>query len=137
MNKIALVIVLSAVVATASSQGAFAETEYQKFKRVERDNRDIHIDSREIRADRADLRRDDRELREDRQERNYAAGKELKAVVHGNFASAEYWDAQRRREQRDVNFEARDVRHDRADLLHDRFDRGVDVIKRNYDTSKL
>ena len=123
--------------ATASSQGASAETEYQKIKRVERDNRDLRQDSRDIRLNGADVRRDERELQEERHERNYALGREVKAFVRGNITAARYWDAQRRHEQHDVIVEKREIRRDRADLRHDHFDRGVDVIKRTYDASKL
>src|SRR5262245_10339394 len=82
MTRAALFGTVAAALMVAATSSAFAD--------------DISRDLRNIRHDRADIYRDRVKLREELAERNYDSRREWRAIQHGNFGAAQYWDARRR-----------------------------------------
>ena len=104
----------AAILTLASASSAFAQS-------------DIYRDLRDIRRDRADIYHDQSRLSGERAERNYDARREWRAIEHGNWRAAGYWDARRRHEQHEIGASDRDLWRDRGNLARDKADLRRDV----------
>jgi hypothetical protein len=112
-------------VQSASAQGYY-----------DRDEARIARDNHRIWHERADIAHDWRALSRERAERNDAAFRERRALWHGNFGAARYFDWRRRHEQAEINAERWDIARDRQHLAHDRFQRDIDIAHRDYDEGR-
>jgi hypothetical protein len=114
MKRIPLFLSFAAALMLTGASSAFAQS-------------DIYRDLRDIKHDRVDIYRDRVDLAEDRVARNYDARREWRAIEHGNWRAAWYWNSRRRHEQFEVNADRHELRHDASDLARDRADLRRDI----------